>query len=160
MAMELKDFLTAITVVVGWYVVHCASEHRDNKKFLLELKRDSKKERRELARESLKLLREIEDQAVRFHTKSEYDPAMADSIFRMSERFGRELSLLAPLEHPVVFAKLRQSITLDNFEEDDFEQKELNNRLLVRVRSCVVSAEQLLLPMTRLFQPPTKIEEI
>jgi hypothetical protein len=160
MALELKDFLTVITVALGWYVVHRASEHRDVKKLLLELRRDSKKERRELARDSLKLLRELEDQAVRFHTKSEYDSTIAESVFRMLERFGRELSLLAPQEHPVIFAKLRQSITLDNFEKDDFQQKELNSGLLVRLRSCVVSAEQLLLPMTRLFQPPTNANDI
>ena len=159
-AFEAKDLLTAVTVIFGWYVVHKASEGRDNKKLLLELRRDSRKERRELARDSLKLLRELEDQAVKFHTATSYSATSAEGTFRTMDRFGREFLMLAPAEHPLLFAKLRQAVTVDNFECDGFDQQELNSRLLMTLRSAVTDIERVLLPMSRLFEPPATIGEI
>ena len=158
--IETKDLLTAVTVIFGWYVVHKASEGRDNKKLLLELRRDSRKERRELARDSLKLLRELEDQAVKFHTAFSYSATSAEGTLRTMERFGREFLMLAPAEHPFLFAKLRQAVTVDNFESGGFDQQELNSRLLMQLRGAVVDIERVLLPMSRLFDPPATIGDI
>lgn len=127
------NLITWIIVFCGWFAVHKST-----------LSRERRKEKRESAQKVCADIQAIERFAIDFHTSPTYDSRKAADLRHDVDRLSRKLPR-PPLDELSIsqpdLIGFRQSITLRNFDLNDFETKQIHSAIVLNIR---YSAEQLI----------------
>lgn len=118
----LTQIPTWIIVIIGWFVVHHLST-----------KRDQRKEARERLDQYILGLRSLEERAIKFHQSSSYQADIARGLLFDIQRCHAKLNRhpFCSFEvSPSLKIKLRQSVSLRNFDTTKFACQPANSPIL------------------------------
>jgi hypothetical protein len=132
----LTQIPTWIIVIAGWFVVHHLST-----------KRDQRKEARERLDQYILGLRALEERAIKFHQSTSYQADVARGLLFDIQRCQTKLK-----RHPFTSfeigssyaMKLRQSVSLRNFDASKFSCQSANSLILNDIANAFDDIEDLL----------------
>lgn len=124
-SIGVKDVITWVVILLGWYTVHHFSA-----------KRDREKEARDYLRKIVSFTEELAQDAIAYHTAKSRDEEREEVILRKIQRLSFMLQLAKKMtsrrDFPLV-RNLRKSITLTNFQTNKFKQQEPRGEIILSI---------------------------
>lgn len=114
-------------VLVGWFVVHCAT-----------LSRERRKEKRDAVSRIIEEIKTVEDLAVTFHTSEKFDSQTSDLLIWRVNRVIRTLQRLPlqALDIPLgLMVRFRKGLTLLNTDVSTFAPQTYHGDIIKGIRT-------------------------